>query len=122
MKSLFDYENKFMQALMAVGDLIILNILFILFSLPIVTMGAAQAGLYTGVRVITDKEDDSSPAAGFVRGFKTGFFKITLMWIPFLFLVGLLRRAQHLDQGHRHHRFLYCGHLLDADRRIPFPV
>lgn len=87
MKNLFSYDNKFMQVLMTVGDLIILNILFLLCSIPIVTMGAAQAGLYTAVRVITDKEDDSSPVAGFFRGFKTGFFKITLLWIPFLFLI-----------------------------------
>lgn len=87
MKNLFSYENKFMQVLMTVGDLIILNVLFLLCSIPIVTIGAAQAGLYTGVRVITDKEDDSSPAAGFFRGFRSGFFKITLVWIPFMFLI-----------------------------------
>ena len=87
MKNLFSYDNKVMQVLMTIGDLVILNILFLLCSIPIVTMGAAQAGLYTAVRVITDKEDDSSPAAGFFRGFKTGFFKITLIWIPFLLII-----------------------------------
>lgn len=87
MKNLFSYDNKFMQMLMTIGDLIILNVLFILCSIPIVTMGAAQAGLYTAVRVITDKDDDSSPVAGFFRGFKTGFLKITLVWIVFMVLI-----------------------------------
>lgn len=87
MKNLFSYDNKVMQVLMTVGDLVVLNVLFVLFSLPIVTMGAAQAGLFTAVRVITDKEDDSSPVKAFFRGFKTGFLKITLVWIFFMFLI-----------------------------------
>lgn len=87
MKNLFSYDNKVMQILMTIGDLVIVNILFLLCSIPIVTMGAAQAGLYTAARVITDKNDDSSPAAAFWRGFKSGFLKITLIWIPFLILI-----------------------------------
>lgn len=87
MNNFFSYDNKFMQMLMTVGDLIIVNILFLLCSIPIVTMGAAQAGLYTAARVITDKEDDSSPAKAFFRGFRSGFLKITLIWCVFLVLI-----------------------------------
>ena len=87
MNSLFSYENKFMQVLMTLGDLIILNFLFLLCSLPIVTMGAAQAGLYTAVRTITDKNDDTSPTKAFFRGFKSGFLKINLVWIVFLAVI-----------------------------------
>lgn len=87
MNSLFSYENKFMQVLMTLGDLIILNLLFLLCSIPVVTMGAAQAGLYTAVRTITDKNDDTSPAKAFFRGFKSGFLKITLVWIVYLILI-----------------------------------
>ncbi len=89
MNSLFSYENKFMQVLMTLGDLIILNLLFLLCSIPIVTMGAAQAGLYTAVRTITDKNDDTSPTKAFFRGFKSGFLKITLVWMVFLVLTVL---------------------------------
>lgn len=87
MNSLFSYENKFMQVLMTLGDLIILNLLFLICSIPVVTMGAAQAGLYTAVRTITDKNDDTSPAKAFFRGFKSGFLKITLVWIVFLAVI-----------------------------------
>ena len=86
MNSLFSYENKFMQALMTLGDLIILNLLFLICSLPVVTMGAAQAGLYTAVRTIVDKDDDTAPVKAFFRGFKSGFIKITLVWIPLLII------------------------------------
>ena len=87
MNSLFSYDNKFMQVLMTLGDLIILNFLFLICSIPVVTMGAAQAGLYTAVRTITDKNDDTAPAKAFFRGFKSGFLKITLVWIVFLAVI-----------------------------------
>ena len=87
MNSLFSYENKFMQVLMTLGDLIILNLLFLLCSLPIVTMGAAQAGLYTAVRTITDKNDDTAPVKAFFRGFKSGFIKINLVGVVFLAVI-----------------------------------
>lgn len=72
---------------MTIGDLVILNVLFLLCSLPIFTIGAAQAGLYTGLRVLVDKEDDSSPAAAFFRGFTSGFGKITVVHSLLLVLV-----------------------------------
>lgn len=70
-----------MQILTYLGDLIILNFLFVLCCLPIFTIGAAHAGLYTGIKVLTDKDDDSSPAAAFFRGFSNGFLRVTLAWL-----------------------------------------
>lgn len=80
MNSIFSYDSKPMQILMFLGDLIILNLIFILCCLPVFTIGAAQAGLHTGIKVLLDKEDDTSPVAGFFRGFKTGFGTVTLSW------------------------------------------
>ena len=80
MNSIFSYDSPLMQILMYIGDLIILNFLFLVCSLPIFTIGAAQAGLFTAMRVLNDKEDDSSVAAAFFRGFKNGFWKVTLAW------------------------------------------
>lgn len=80
MNSIFSYDSKFMQILMFLGDLIILNLLYILCCIPIFTIGAAQAGLHTGIKVLLDKEDDTSIAAAFFRGFTTGFGTVTLSW------------------------------------------
>lgn len=90
MKGLFSYDNPFMQALMYVADLIILNVLFILCSLPLFTIGAAQSGLFNAVRVMQDKEDDSSLTAAFFRGFKNGFKRITIVWLSFLAIFAVL--------------------------------
>lgn len=80
MKGLFSYDSPVMQILMYIGDLIILNFIYLLCCFPIFTMGAAQAGMYTAMRVLNDKEDDSSVVAAFFRGFKNGFLKVTLSW------------------------------------------
>ena len=78
--NLFSYESKPMQILMRIGDLMILNAVFLLSCLPIVTIGAAQAGLYNAAKVLQDKEDDSSPLKAYFKGFTSGFFTITLVW------------------------------------------
>ena len=80
MGGFFSYESKPMQILMFIGDLIILNVMFLLSCIPIFTIGAAQAGLFTACKVMLDKEDDSSPYAAFWRGFTTGFGTVTLAW------------------------------------------
>lgn len=81
--NIFSYESKFSQAMIGIADLIILNVLYLLCCIPVFTIGAAQAGLYTGIRVLQDKEDDSSPAKAFFRGFADGFGRITLVWCIF---------------------------------------
>ena len=80
MGGFFSYDNPIMELLMKIGDLIILNFLFLVCSLPIFTIGAAQAGLYNGLRVLQDKEDDRSCLKAFFRGFRTGFGTITAVW------------------------------------------
>lgn len=80
MSNLFSYENPIMQLLMKIGDIMILNFIYLVCCLPIFTIGAAQAGLYTAMKVMQDPEDDTSLVAAFFRGFKAGFGKVTLAW------------------------------------------
>lgn len=81
MRGFFDYDNKFMQMLSKATDMIILNLLFLLCCIPIFTIGAAQAALYTALRVMMDPEDDTSLIAAFFRGFKNGFGTITVAFV-----------------------------------------
>lgn len=90
MKNIFSYESKFMQTLLIVADYIILNVVFILCCLPVITIGAAQAGLYTGIRKLRDKEDDSSCLKAFFHGFANGFGKITVVWCFLSVCIALL--------------------------------
>ena len=86
MHSLFSYDSKFGQVMSFIGDLLITNILFILCCIPIVTIGAAQAGLHTAMRRKEDATDDRSCVKAFFEGFKSGFLKITLVSTVFLIL------------------------------------
>lgn len=56
MKQLFSLDSKFMQILMTVGDYIILNVLFLVCCVPIVTIGAARSALY---RVMFEMLEDN---------------------------------------------------------------
>ena len=73
--NIFSYESKFNQLMMTIADLVILNILYIVCCIPVFTISAAQAGLFTGIRVMLDKDDDRSVAKSFFRGFADGFGK-----------------------------------------------
>lgn len=89
MKNLFSYESPIMQMLMKLADMIIMNLLFILLCIPIVTIGAAQSALYAGIRQMMNKEDDNPCLRAFFKGFKNGFGKITLVHTVFLLLMAL---------------------------------
>lgn len=76
--NIFNYESKFNQMVMVFADMVILNILYLVCCIPIFTIGAAQAGLFTGLRVLLDPEDDNSVAKSFFRGFKSEFRTVSL--------------------------------------------
>lgn len=86
-QEIFNYDSKLMQFLMKLADMIIMNILFILFSIPIITIGAAQSGLCAGIRQMMNKEDDNSAIKAFFKGFANGFGKITLVHTGFLLVM-----------------------------------
>lgn len=90
MQNLFNYESKFMQMLLKFADYILLNMLYLVCCIPIFTIGAAQAGLYNGLRVLQDKEDDSSCIKAFFRGFASGFGTITVLWLITTVIIALL--------------------------------
>ncbi len=77
---IFKYDSPLSQALMKIADVMIINVLYLICCIPIFTIGAAQAGLYTAAKVMLDKEDDTSVSKAFFRGFKAGFGTITISW------------------------------------------
>lgn len=81
MRNIFSYDSVLMRFLTRLFDIVILNAIFVLCSLPIITVGAAQAGLASGVRAMIEPNTDKSPYRAFFRGFSSGFGKITILWI-----------------------------------------
>ena len=88
---IFNYESKFMQLMLLVADYMILNFVYIICCLPVVTIGAAQAGLYAGMKALLNKEDDTPALRQFFKGFASGFGNITVVWSIFaLVIAGLI--------------------------------
>ena len=71
-----------------VWDLIVLNLLFVLFSIPIVTMGAAATAMHYALRRWREEQGDIPH--DFVAAFRRNFKQATLMWMGFLILAAML--------------------------------
>ncbi len=79
MKHLFDYDGTLNQFLAKIMYMVSVNLLFLLFSLPIVTMGAAATGMYT-VLLRYHQGDNPDIIKTFVAAFKENFIKATIVW------------------------------------------
>ena len=90
MHNLFSYESKFSQALLKLADYILLNLLYLICCIPVITIGAAQAGLYTALNVIADPDNDESPFKAYFRGFRNGFGHVTILWCIATALIAIL--------------------------------
>lgn len=66
---------------------VVLNLMFLLFSLPVLTMGASLTALYAGLRAMVKKEPCFR---AFLKAFCSGFGRATLVWIVLLPLNALL--------------------------------
>ncbi len=91
MFSFFSPDSKFMTTVSRFVDLIVLNLLFLLTSLPIFTIGAGSAALYTlCFRMLRNREGGIVKA--YFRAFRDNFRQGTALWLLFLFffLPGLL--------------------------------
>lgn len=70
--------DKINKVITVAGSIILMNLLFLVASIPIVTMGQAWCGLLTAVRyqIRGDKWLD-----GFKKGFTTRFWRGTIVWV-----------------------------------------
>lgn len=85
----FNFDNKFFRALDKVVDAFFLSILWTLFSLPIVTMGAASTALYYTVHKSL-RRSRGYVARTFVGAFKDNFKQATPMWLIGLVMYAIL--------------------------------
>lgn len=79
MSNFFNPDAPFMQGLGKVADLILLNILTVILSIPIVTAGAAVTALYDAMWRIL--RDEGSIYKNFFLAFKNNFKQATVIWL-----------------------------------------
>lgn len=87
MKSIFSEKNPIIKLLTLICNLIILNFVIILTSLPIFTIGASLSAAYRTIYVI-NTQPNPSIIASYVNSFKENFKKSTVVWL--FLLIGFL--------------------------------
>ncbi len=80
---MFKLDSPLMNFLGRVCDIMILNVLVIVFSLPIFTAGAAITAAYS-VSYKMVKNEESYIIKGFWKAFKENFKQSTVIWLIFL--------------------------------------
>lgn len=88
MNNLFDVDGLFSKVLTRATQLMLLGILWLVASLPMITMGAANAALYEAIQ--KSKRSEGYMIATFLSAYKKQFRKATLGWLLFLGILSLL--------------------------------
>lgn len=86
---MFKIDSPLMNFLNKVADIMILNILFMIFSIPVFTIGASfSAAYYMGFKMVKDEE--TYIIKGFWKAFKENFKQATVIWLIVLVIAGIL--------------------------------
>lgn len=89
LQGLFNYDNPVWRFIGKLGDLILLNILWCVCSIPIFTIGASTTAVYYVTMKLVRDEDDSTIKA-FFRSFKSNFKQATAIWLIIMAAGGIL--------------------------------
>ncbi len=99
MGKLISHDSPIIQALSRIGDLILLNLVYLLTCLPVVTIGAATTSLYAVCfRLLNDRE--TGLLRTYFHAFRQNFKQATLIWIPALVLFADLILTIWLSLSH----------------------
>ncbi len=86
---MFKLDSPLMNFLNRVADIMILNLLLIVFSIPFFTIGAAlSAAYYMGFKMVRNEE--TYIIKGFWKAFKENFRQATVIWLVLLVVFGVL--------------------------------
>lgn len=78
--NIFSYDSMLSRFLYLVADIVVLHILWLICSLPIVTIGASTTALYySAMRRI--RTNEGYVTGNFFKAFKSNFRQSTIMWI-----------------------------------------
>jgi len=89
LRSFFDNDSVFGQLMTRCGTIIAANLIFLLFSIPVVTIGASWTALhYTMMKMLREKE--INPFKTFWHGFQDNWKKSTLFFAAAAVLLSIL--------------------------------
>ena len=83
LQGIFNYDNPVWRFIGKLGDLMILNILWVICSIPIFTMGASTTAVYY-VTMKLVRGDDGYTLRNYFKSFKENFKQATVIWLLML--------------------------------------
>lgn len=89
LKNLFNPDNVVFRVLTKVFDLMVLNLLFIMCCIPIITCGTSATAFYTVMLKMADNREGYI-VKDFLRAFKSNFKQSTIIWLIMLAVGGLI--------------------------------
>lgn len=98
MINLFGIDNKFFETLEKISNIVILNFLYILFSIPIITIGASTTATYFVAMKIVQNEEGYIFRT-FIKSFKENFKISTIVWIIIMLVGGVLILDFHISNA-----------------------
>ena len=100
-QGLFNYDNPVWSFIGKLGDLVLLNLLWVICCIPVFTAGAATTAVYY-VTLKLVRDDDGSTIKSFFHSFTQNFKQATAIWLMILvaggllgFCSGAIKRASH---------------------------
>ena len=90
MGGFFNYDNPVWRFVGRIWDLFILNLLWVVCSMPIVTFGASTTAMYYCTLKIAKDRDSGGMFTMFFHSFKDNIGQSTIIWIIMAFIGGIL--------------------------------
>ena len=100
-KSLFDPNSAFARAMDRVASLILLNVLWLVCSLPVITAGAATAALYELLEKLVLNHREDHLTGRFFQAFRSNFRRATAVWLVLLAAAAICAADLVLANGQR---------------------
>ncbi len=98
MRNIFNFDGPLFVFLSKMADLALLNLLFILCSLPIFTIGASMTAMcYVTLRM--QEGHDGYVFKSFFKSFKENFIQATLIWLIMLVIAVFLAIDFYIARG-----------------------
>lgn len=82
-------DSSFGRLMTRIGVIVGANLMFVLFSFPIVTTGASIAALYYVMLKALRGDGELNPFREFWRGFRTNFRQATIVWVAAMVFAAL---------------------------------
>ncbi len=108
--SFMSNDSPFGRVMTKIGIIVCANLMFVLFSLPIITIGPALAGLYRVMLKTLRSNGVTNPFKQFWIGFKTCFWQATAVWVIYLllFVIGYMGLKVCIGAGGFINNFQYA--------------